>query len=132
MGGTVTSPSRSSPTHISPPSEPKTRTPRHHKRGLWRNRRAPTACWHSRESEGSRGTDGLRSAQASVPIGLLAATSAARRSASLVGVASPPSSRSQALPLQAARGTSGMNYNCSTRDCPKTLDKPEKGPYEQV
>ena len=25
-----------------------------------------------------------------------------------------------------------MNYNCSTRDCPKTLDKPEKGPYEQV
>jgi hypothetical protein len=33
----------------------------------------------------------------------------------MVGVASPPSGRSQALPLQAQGCAAGMNYNCSTR-----------------
>jgi hypothetical protein len=32
----------------------------------------------------------------------------------MVVVASPPSSRSQAVPLQTERGAVGMIYNCST------------------
>ena len=53
-----------------------------------RNWRASAACWRSRESEASRATDGLRSAQAPAPIGLGSAASAAGRSAPLVSVAS--------------------------------------------
>ena len=33
----------------------------------------------------------------------------------MVGVASPPSSRSQAVPLPTERRAVGMIYNCSTR-----------------
>jgi hypothetical protein len=42
------------------------------------------------------------------------------RGALVVGMASSPSGRSQALPLQAQRRTAGMNYNCSIRACFKT------------
>jgi hypothetical protein len=81
-----------------------------------RNRRARTASGHSREGEDSSGADGLRSAQTPlVSFGLVPATSAAGRSALLVAVASSPSGRGQALPLQAERRASGMNYNCSTK-----------------
>ena len=38
----------------------------------------------------------------------------------MVGVASPPSSRSQAVPLQTERRAVGMIYNCSIRLYPKT------------
>ena len=41
------------------------------------------------------------------------ATSALGGSALLVGMASPPSDRSQALPLQEQRRAASMNYNCS-------------------
>ena len=51
--------SRSWRTPSSPPSGLKAKTSRHHKRGLWGQWRAPTACWLSREDEGSRATDGL-------------------------------------------------------------------------
>src|SRR5215211_3712966 len=116
MGGTVTSPSRCSPTPSSPPSGPKAGTSRRHshKKGL-QKRRPRTAFLHSRESEGSRGADGLRSAKAPVPIGLVSTTSILPRSTLLVGVASSPSGGSQTLPLQTERRAAGMNYTCSTR-----------------
>src|SRR5215208_4715009 len=85
-----------------------------HERGLCRNRRVQTACKFSREDEGSREVDGLRSAQDLVSIGFGPATSAMGRSAFLVGVASSPSGRGQTLPLQAQTRASGMIYNCST------------------
>jgi hypothetical protein len=74
-----------------------------------------TACKFSREDEGSREVDGLRSAQALVSIDFGPATSAMGRSAFLVGVASSPSGRGQTLPLQAQTRASGMIYNCSTK-----------------
>src|SRR5215217_3334863 len=116
MGGTVTSPSRCSPTPSSPPSGPKAGTSRRHshKKGL-QKRRPRTAFLHSRESEGSRGADGLRSAKAPVPIGLVSTTSILPRSTLLVGVASSPSGGSQTLPLQTERRAAGMNYNCSIK-----------------
>src|SRR5215204_1544599 len=117
MGGTVTEPSRSSLTPSWPPSGLKGWTSNPHERGLCRNRRVQTACKFSREDEGSREVDGLRSAQALVSIGFGPATSAMGRSAFLVGVASSPSGRGQTLPLQAQTRASGMIYNCSTRVC---------------
>src|SRR5215204_1101385 len=115
MGGTVTEPSRSSLTPSWPPSGLKGWTSNPHKRGLCRNRRVQTACKFSREDEGSREVDGLRSAQALVSIGFGPATSAMGRSAFLVGVASSPSGRGQTLPLQAQTRASAIIYNCSTR-----------------
>src|SRR5215204_1181538 len=115
MGGTVTEPSRSSLTPSWPPSGLKGWTSNPHERGLCRNRRVQTACKFSREDEGSREVDGLRSAQALVSIGFGPATSAMGRSAFLVGVASSPSGRGQTLPLQEQTRASGMIYNCSTR-----------------
>src|SRR5215207_2364610 len=114
MAGTVTYPSRSSLTPSWPPSGLKGWTSNPHKRGLCRNRRVQTACKFSREDEGSREVDGLRSAQALVSIGFGPATSAMGRSAFLVGVASSPSGRGQTLPLQEQTRASGMIYNCST------------------
>src|SRR5215204_412148 len=115
MGGTVTEPSRSSLTPSWPPSGLKGWTSNPHKRGLCRNRRVQTACKFSREDEGSREVDGLRSAQALVSIGFGPATSAMGRSAFLVSVASSPSGRGQTLPLQEQTRASGMIYNCSIR-----------------
>src|SRR5215208_4419651 len=116
MAGTGTSPWLFSLTPSSPQSGLKGWTSNPHKRGLCTNRRAQTACKFSREDEGSREVDGLRSAQALVSIGFGPATSAMGRSAFLVGVASSPSGRGQTLPLQAKGHAAGMNYNCSTRE----------------
>src|SRR3712207_3240910 len=65
----------------------------------------------------SRATDGLRSAQALVPNGLVPAACALGSSAPLVGVAPSSSGRSEALSLRAQRCAAGMNYNCSIRAC---------------
>src|SRR5215216_7218848 len=115
MAGTGTSPWLFSLTPSSPQSGLKGWTSNPHKRGLCTNRRAQTACKFSREDEGSREVDGLRSAQALVSFGFGPATSAMGRSAFLVGVASSPSGRGQTLPLQAQTRASGMIYNCSIR-----------------
>src|SRR5215211_1700755 len=133
MGGTVTSPSRCSPTPSSPPSGPKAGTSRRHshKKGL-QKRRPRTAFLHSRESEGSRGADGLRSAKAPVPIGLVSTTSILPRSTLLVGVASSPSGGSQTLPLQTERRAAGMNYNCSIKDQPSLRKKKQSSSPTRV
>src|SRR5215208_6932581 len=115
MAGTGTSPWLFSLTPSSPQSGLKGWTSNPHKRGLCTNRRAQTACKFSREDEGSREVDGLRSAQTVVSIGTEPTTPALEGSALMVVMASSPSGRSQALPLQAQRRASGMIYNCSSR-----------------
>src|SRR5215208_6537638 len=117
MAGTGTSPWLFSLTPSSPQSGLKGWSSFPHNRGLCTNRRAQTACKFSREDEGSREVDGLRSAQAVVSIGTEPTTPALEGSTLMVVMASSPSGRSQALPLQAQRRASGMIYNLSTSRC---------------
>jgi len=78
-------------------------------------RKSPPASRSSRENEDSRRADCGRDPQALASAGSGPETSTLGGSTLMVVMASPPSGRSQAQPLQAEGRAAGMIYNCSTR-----------------
>ena len=76
-------------------------------------RKRPASSGSSRESGDSRAIDGGRDPQALVSLGIQKAALALGRSNLMVGVASPPSSRSQVLPTTNGGACCWMIYNCS-------------------